>query len=120
MSTKFSQALALMREAFADAQTGAEFLPCVDLAAEVDGAQQVINAASAVQTLRVAQYASREQEQDPCGAWVEVDHGLGHVGEFAPDCFGPMLAMGFVAAGRKVNAAATLAAKLPSLSLIHI
>ncbi|HEY8820537.1 MAG TPA: DUF222 domain-containing protein, partial [Dermatophilaceae bacterium] len=114
MSTKFSQALALMREAFADAQTGAEFLPCVDLAAEVDGAQQVINAASAVQTLRVAQYASREQEQDPCGAWVEVDHGLGHVGEFAPDCFGPMLAMGFVAAGRKVNAAATLAAKLPS------
>ena len=114
MSTKFSQALTLMREAFADAQTGAEFLPCVDLSAEVDGAQQVINAASAVQTLRVAQYASREQEQDPCGAWVEVDHGLGHVGEFAPDCFGPMLAMGFVAAGRKVNAAATLAAKLPS------
>jgi hypothetical protein len=114
MSTKFSQALALMPEAFADAQTGAEFLPCVDLAAEVDGAQQVINAASAVQTLRVAQYASREQEQDPCGAWLEVDHGLGHVGEFAPDCFGPMLAMGFVAAGRKVNAAATLAAKLPS------
>ena len=114
MSTKFSQALTLMREAFEDAQTGAEFIPSVDLAAEVDGAQQVINAASAVQALRVAQYAGREQEQDPCGAWVEVDHGLGHVSEFASDCFGPMLAMGFVAAGRKVDAAATLAAKLPA------
>ena len=113
MSTKFSQALALMREAFEDAQTGAEYLPCVDLAAEVDGAQQVINAACAVQTLRVAQYAAREQEQDPSGAWVEVDHGLGHVGEFAPDCFGPMLAMGFIAAGRKVNTAAVLASRLP-------
>ena len=114
MIDKFSQALALMREAFEDAQTGAVFLPGVDLAAEVDGAQQVIKAAAAVQALRVAQYAGREQEQDTSGAWVEVDHGLGHVSEFAPDCFGPMLAMGFVAAGRKVATAAALAAKLPA------
>ena len=114
MIDKFSQALTLMREAFEDAQTGAAFLPCVDLAAEVDGAQQVINAASAVQALRVAQYAGREQEQDPSGVWGEVDHGLGHVGEFASDAFGPMLAMGFIAAGRKVEAAAALASKLPA------
>ncbi|MHB8297203.1 MAG: DUF222 domain-containing protein, partial [Dermatophilaceae bacterium] len=113
MIDKFSQALALMREAFEDAQTGATYLPCVDLAAEVDGAQQVINAASAVQATRVAQYAAREQEQDGSGAWVEVDHGPGHVGEFASDCFGPMLAMGPVAASRKVDTAAALAAKLP-------
>ncbi|MBE3074215.1 MAG: hypothetical protein IMZ75_04605, partial [Actinobacteria bacterium] len=86
MFDKFSQALALMREAFEDAQTGATYLACVDLAAEVDGAQQVINAASAVQTLRVAQYAAREEEQDGSGVWVEVDHGVGHVGEFASDC----------------------------------
>ena len=31
-------------------------IACGDLAAEVDGAQQVINAASAVQAIRVAQY----------------------------------------------------------------
>jgi hypothetical protein len=49
----------------------------VDLGAEVHAGQQVINAAAAVQALRVAQYASRQQEQDTCGAWVEVDHGLG-------------------------------------------
>src|SRR5665647_420131 len=45
MFDKFSRALALMGEAFEDAQAGVGSLPCVDLAAEVDGAQQVINAA---------------------------------------------------------------------------
>ena len=115
MFDKFSQALALMREAFEDAQTGATYLACVDLAAEVDGAQQVINAAAAaaVQAIRVAQYAAREEEQDSSGRWVEVDHGLGHVSQFAADAFGPMLAMGPVAAGRRVDTAAALAAKLP-------
>src|SRR5450759_4943025 len=114
MIDKFAQALTLMREAFEDARTGSTYLACLDLAAEVDGAQQVINAAAAVQALRVAQYAGREQEQDGSGAWVEVDHGLGHVSEFASDCFGPALAMGPVAAGRKVGTAAALAAKLPA------
>ena len=113
MIDKFSRALTLMGEAFADAQTGSVFMAPVDLAAEVDGAQKVINAASAVQALRVAQYAGREEEQDDCGAWVDVDHGVGHVSEFASDCFGPMLEMGPVAAERKVRTAAMLAAKLP-------
>ncbi len=85
----------------------------MDLAAEVDGAQRVINAACAVQAIRVAQYAAREQEQDGSGQWVEVEHGLGHVGEFAADAFGPMLAMGPVAAGRRVDASAVLASRLP-------
>ena len=113
MIDKFSQALGLMREAFEDAAAGAMFIPSVDLAGEVDGAQKVINAACAVQALRVAQYAGREQEQDQTGAWVEVDHGVGHVGEFAGDCFGPMLSMGPVGASRKVETAAVLAARLP-------
>jgi len=55
MIDKLSQALALVREAFADAQAGAVNVASVDLAAEVDGAQRVINAASAVQAVRVAQ-----------------------------------------------------------------
>jgi len=88
-------------------------LPCADLAAQVDGAQQVINAACAVQALRVAQYAARVCEQDACGQWVEVDQPLGQVGEFAADCLGPMLAMGPVAAGRRVATAAALACRLP-------
>src|SRR5450759_4616865 len=103
MIDKFTQALTLMREAFEDAQAGSTYMACLDLAAEVDGAQRVINAACAVQALRVAQYAAREQEQDGTGAWVEVDHGVGHVSEFASDCFGPALAMGPAAAGRRVG-----------------
>ena len=114
MIDKFSQALALMREAFADAHTGAGLMPLGDLAAEVDGAQQLINAASAVQVLRVAQYAGRVQGYDACGEWGEVDDlGVGHVGDFASDCFGPMLAMGSIAAERKVQTFAMIAAKLP-------
>jgi hypothetical protein len=113
MFDKFSQALTLMREAFEDARAGSGLLPCVDLAAEVDGAQQVINAASAVQALRVAQYAARVTAQDDLGEWVEIDHELGHVSEFASDCFGPMLAMGPGAAGRRVDTAAVLASRLP-------
>ena len=36
------------------------------------------------------------------------------MGEFAADCFGPMLSMGPVAAGRKVETAAILASRLPA------
>ncbi|MDQ1535687.1 MAG: hypothetical protein QOE58_80, partial [Actinomycetota bacterium] len=73
MSDKLLQAFALVREAFEDAQAGSEFMPLVDLAAEVDEAQRVINAVFAVQTLRVAQYAGRDEERDAAGAWLEVD-----------------------------------------------
>jgi hypothetical protein len=66
-----------------------------------------------VQALRVAQYAARVSEQDGCGGWVEVEHPVGHVGEFAVDCFGPMLALGPAAAGRKVETAVALASRLP-------
>jgi hypothetical protein len=113
MIDKFSRALALMREA-RGRRGRAMFIPSVDLAAEVDGAQRVINAASAVQSLRVAQFAGREHEQGASGAWVEVDHGVGHLGEFAEDCFGPMLSMGSVAAGRKVQTAVALASRPPA------
>jgi hypothetical protein len=114
MFDKFSLALALMREAFADAQAGDGSLAPADLMAEVDGAQRVINAACAVQALRVAQFAARDQEPDGAGVWVDVDRGVGHVNEFASDCLGPMLAMGPVAASRKVDTAAVLASRLPA------
>src|SRR4026207_1536534 len=109
MIDKLSQALALLREAFEDAQAGAVNVASVDLAAEVDGAQRVINAASAVQALRGAADGGGGAEEDGAGARGEVDRGVGHLGQFAADCFGPMLAMGPVAAGRKVEVAAALA-----------
>ena len=58
MIDKFLQVLTLMREAFEDAQAEVVCRPDLDLAGEVDGAQKVINAASAVQAIRVAQYAA--------------------------------------------------------------
>ena len=72
MIDKFSLALTLMREAFEDARAGAMFMPSVDLAAEVDGAQQVMNAAAAVQAVRVAQYAARTLEQCRADALVDL------------------------------------------------
>ena len=54
----------------------------------------------------MARYAAREDEQDASGQWVEVEHGLGHVSQFAADAFGPMLAMGPVAPSRRVATAA--------------
>ena len=65
MIDKFSQALALMREAFADAQTGAMFIPGVDLAAEVNAAPPGTNAASAVPAHRVAPAAGRAGVKAP-------------------------------------------------------
>jgi hypothetical protein len=119
MIDKFSTALALMREAFEDATAGALFIPSVELAGGGGWRSGVINAACAAQALRVAQYKGREQEQeqaqDQTSAWVEVDHGVGHVGEFAADCFGPVLSMGPVAAGRKVATAAVLASSRMAL-----
>ena len=113
MIDKFSQALTLMREAFEDAQTGAEFIlgrPRRRGRRRAAGDQRRLGGASAAgRPVRRPRAGTR-----PCGAWVDVDHGVGHVSEFASDCFGPMLAMGFIAAGRKVDAAATLAAKLPA------
>jgi len=121
MIDKLALALALMGEAFADAQVGAANMADADLAEQVDAAQKVVNAASAVQALRVAQYAGREVEQDDAGVWVDVDHGVGHQSEWASDCFGPMApasgrcphAMGPVMADRKVHTCAVLASRLP-------
>jgi len=45
---------------------------------------------------------------------VDVQHDLGHVNEFASDCFGPALAMGHACADRLVNTAAVLASRLPA------
>ena len=114
MIDKLSQALTLVGEAFADAHTGTANMADLDLAGQVEVAQKVINAATAVQVLRVAQYAARDEEQDSTGGWVDVQHDLGHVNEFASDCFGPALAMGPACADRLVNTAAVLASRLPA------
>lgn len=108
-----AQAFRVVQEAFADAQRASIVMSSEELAAQVDGAQRVINAASAVQAVRVAQFAARQAVVTDEGEWEILDHGVGYVDEFAGDCFGPMLGMSPVTAERKAHTAAAWVSRLP-------
>ncbi|MEO6142918.1 MAG: hypothetical protein ABIP19_02985 [Dermatophilaceae bacterium] len=70
---------------FADAQAGAAYLPPVDLAGEVDGAQGVINAASVVRVMRVAQHGARDQRAVlRGGGGADLPPGPGRVLQSSP------------------------------------
>ncbi len=84
-----------------------------DLLADVSSLQRVISAATAVQTVRLAQFAARDEIRDRHGAFVEVDLGVGNVGEFRADEAAPVLAMSPGMAQRRVSTAARLASVLP-------
>lgn len=88
-------------------------LSAADLAADVRGLQEVLSALSAAQTVRLAQYAAREEERNGDGAWRVVDRGVGHVTEWAGDDVAPMLGMAPSMATKRVHTAAKLAADLP-------
>jgi len=67
-----------------------------ELRAGVRGLQEVISAASAAQTVRIAQYAARDEQRTEEGVFVPVDRGVGHVNEFADDDQAPVLGDGAV------------------------
>lgn len=102
-----------LRTALQRAQGGSIGLTDADLAGDIGALQQVISAATAAQTVRIAQFAARDEHQDPTGPFVEVDLGLGHVAEFAADTLAPMLGMSHGPAQRRVHTAAKLASALP-------
>ncbi|MGB5936461.1 MAG: DUF222 domain-containing protein, partial [Ornithinimicrobium sp.] len=85
-----------------------------DLLADVGQLQRVISAASAVQTLRLAQFAARDEVRDEHGAFAELDRGLGHVADFRSDDAAPVLALPPSMAERRVHTAARLASVLPA------
>ncbi|CAN5355508.1 hypothetical protein BH23ACT6_BH23ACT6_01000 [soil metagenome] len=84
-----------------------------ELLADVAQLQRVISVASAVQTVRLAQFAARDEVQGGDGVFAEVDAGLGHVAEFRADDAAPVLALPPVMAQRRVHTAARLASVLP-------
>lgn len=84
-----------------------------ELLADIHRLQGVISAASAVQTVRIAQFAAREKAYDEHGALVDADRGVGFVSEFAGDELAPVLGMAPSMSERRVRCAATLAARLP-------
>lgn len=84
-----------------------------ELVADIEALQRVINAASAAQTVRIAQFAVRGEARDEHGAWVEVARGIGSVDEYASDSLAPRLGLAPGTADKRVHSAAKLAADLP-------
>lgn len=113
MEELLSQIGRLAHEAARQVQGSTVHLSQGRLTADVAALQQVIAAATAAQTVRIAQFAARDEQRREDGTFVEVDRGLGHVSEFASDTLAPMLAMSFGPAAKRVRTAAKLAAQLP-------
>lgn len=121
MFDRLARALALVQEEFQDSRTrgGAAALSDAELAERVEAAQQVINAAQAVQVQRVAQYAAREDVRLEDGTLAQQDRGLGHVSAFAAGVVGPKLGLSPAGADRKVHLSARLASRfVPTLELM--
>lgn len=100
MFDRLAEALRLVQEEFEDARTGDVWLFDAKLAARVECAQRVMNAAAAVQVQRMAQYAAREDVPSEDGTWGQPDRGLGRVSEFASGVVRPRLGLSPVAAAR--------------------
>lgn len=95
-------------------QASAHGTSTADLVRDVRGLQQLISALTAAQTVRIAQFAARDEEQrEPGGPFTEVDRGVGHVCEFAADTLAPMLGMSHGPATTRVHTAAKLVSSLP-------
>ncbi|CAN5564300.1 hypothetical protein BH23ACT6_BH23ACT6_11400 [soil metagenome] len=114
LTARLEQAVAALTEMVEQVQRSTLGLRSGELLADVAQLQRVISAASAVQTVRLAQFAARDEVQDADGVFVEVDRGLGHVAEFRSDDAAPVLALPPTMAERRVYTAARLASVLPT------
>ncbi len=91
---------------------------CVDretleLMAEVAHLQDLICAASAAQTVRIAQFAAREDDYDEHGVLLSMDRGMGHLSEFAGDDLAPVLGMAPMTAHKRARLSVKLCTDLP-------
>ncbi len=113
MTDPVTEAVRLLSLALDEARLGALHLDDAELTGQVQRLQQVVNVASAVQAVRVAQFAAREETRLDDGSWVSVDRGLGHVSDFAGEALGPMLGLSPLGARGKVGRCALWASRLP-------
>ncbi|MGB3829160.1 MAG: DUF222 domain-containing protein [Ornithinimicrobium sp.] len=110
---RFDPLIDVLRRLVEEVQGSTRGVESAELLADVRGLNLVISAASALQAVRLAQFASRDEMRDEHGVFVEVDLGLGNVGEFRADDAAPVLAMSPGMAQRRVSTAARLASVLP-------
>jgi hypothetical protein len=119
MFHRLAEALRLVQEEFEASRTGPTSLSDAELAERVEASQRVVNAASAVQVQRMAQYAAREDVRHEDGTLGQQDRPLGHVSEFASGVVGPALGLSPAAADTKVGVAARLASVMaPTLRVM--
>ncbi|MDE9366656.1 HNH endonuclease signature motif containing protein [Luteipulveratus sp. YIM 133132] len=98
------------------AQVDRPALRAADLMAQIEATQALVNAAMAVQAVRIAQYAATEQHVDPrTEATREVAHQLGHAAEFADVDLAPVMAWGPRQATARVEEAIDAVTKVPRL-----
>ena len=112
MFERLEGALALVHEEF-DALSSEDVRPSdQELSEAVKACQQVLNAVTAVQTVRMAQYAAREDVRHEDGTMGQRDFPVGHVSPFAAAVVGPELGLGARAAEERVGACARLASTM--------
>ncbi|MDF8263036.1 HNH endonuclease signature motif containing protein [Luteipulveratus flavus] len=107
---------AAVQALYAAALTDRAGLRAADLQADVEAAQSLVNAATALQLVRIAQYAATTRHLDPLTDEVrEVAHPLGHAAEFADVDLAPGLAWSPRQATARVEEAIDAVTKTPRL-----
>ncbi|MBO1765424.1 HNH endonuclease signature motif containing protein [Allobranchiibius sp. GilTou38] len=81
----------MLAAAYSQAKIDRHRLDLGDLESQAAECAAIANAATAVQTLRVAQYAATERTSDSDGTDIEIDRGIGHVEEFADTDLAPAM-----------------------------
>ncbi|MBO1754810.1 HNH endonuclease signature motif containing protein [Allobranchiibius sp. CTAmp26] len=85
------QCRSLLAAAYSQAKKDRHRLGLSELESQAAECAAIVNAATAVQTIRVAQYAATERASDADGTDVEIDRGIGHVEEFADTDLAPAM-----------------------------
>ena len=81
----------VLATAYSQAKMDRHRLDLGELEAQAAECAAIVNAATAVQTVRIAQYAATEQTTDANGTEIQIDRGIGHVEEFADTDLAPAL-----------------------------
>lgn len=114
MFDRLGEAAALARTEFEALGTETARPSDDQLAEDVSACQRAINALTAVQAVRMAQYAAREDVRHEDGTIGQRDFPVGHVSPFAAAVIGPELGLGARAAEDRVGISARVVSTMPA------
>jgi hypothetical protein len=113
MIDRLGVALALIRDEYASLATEPRRPGDPQLGEGVRRCQQAINVLTAIQAVRVAQFAAREDVRSEDGTIGQRDFPVGHISPFASSVIGPELGLGSRAAEDRVGVAARIVSAMP-------